>query len=1422
MADGGSGSDSGEWKPPEHFEEYRIVRALGRGAMGSVYLAHDSLLDRPVAVKFIAADDPDADTRDRFFVEARAVARLQHPNVVAIFRVGELRGRPYLVSEFLRGESLDHVKKPLEWQRVLQIGIELTRGLAAAHRRGVLHRDIKPANAMLTEDGGVKLLDFGLAKFLDSAGPSPHATLLGLKAADLVPARVAAAEAAGPGQTVTLPEPESAPAASPAQTLSLPPPSAAPSPAQTATSSDPAGAPPANEGDRSTRALDSFAEPPASGLDPAPPASFFTGSTWVRPSAASVPVEHPDSVPVFGSADTRIRESQPGAASATPPLPAPLPVVVTAATLDLTRSSPRKVASGSRDPLDLSKRSPSLTGDGAVLGSPLYMAPEAWRSDPATPRTDVYSMGVLLYELAAGGSPWHGLSVPQIAASTLQKDAPPLRERNPKVDPALAAVIDRCLRREPAERYESGEALREALESLAAPAPVAAVLPEGNPYRGLLTFEAEHRSLFFGRGAEIRAILDRLRSESRVVVAGDSGVGKSSLCRAGVLPAILDGAMGGEPPTVLRLIPGRHPVASLAAVLSAQLGKEEAEVAAWLHADPSQLGRELRKAAPKGGTVLFIDQLEELVTLSDPDEARVVAEALGSLAISAAGLRVLGTARSDFLGRLAGLPGFGDELARVLYLLKPLGEDGVREAIVAPARALGFGFETGAMVQSLVDAATRADGSLPLLQFALSELWEARDVARKIIPASALERMGGVEGALAEHADGVLHSLVGGQRGAARRILLKLVTPERTRARKSEAELVAGDPEARRALETLVRGRLVVARDTEEGEGSYEVAHEALLTGWTTLREWLSSNKETRAAQARLETAAGEWLRLDRTRDALWSPRQLEEIRIINPDDLGSTERAFLDESRRSFRRKRLVRWMGASGAVLGVGLIIGGVQWREQQALRAKVEARLAEADQHTLRTEGLSRQAEEVRRQAFELFHQKDPRPAEDRWVVARRLAREAELGFHEAERHLESARSLAPADPQVMGRLAGLTRDRLLLAEQLHQDQRVSELRDRLSLFDHDGTVRAQLDSPAVVSVETDPPGVSVAILSFDPRSGNRELLGRRELGTTPLRELQLPPGSAVLEFSAEGRARVRYPLLLQRGQRLNLAPRIPGRREVPPGFLFVPAGTFLAGSAEDDDLRRTFLFAPPLHPRHTGDYLISERELTYGEWIAFLQTLPPAERAKRTPLVNQSRSYMGVELGQEAGWTLSLALPTARHQAKQGEPLVFPGRARNREVDWSRLPVSGISFSDAEAYARWLHSSGRLPGARMCTEDEWERAARGADGRPFPCGHTLRPDDANYDETYGRVGNAYGPDEVGSHPSCPSPVGLLDASGNVWEWLRSTSPTSEVVYRGGGFYEGALSSRLANRNVGDPHMRDVQNGVRLCADLPPLGP
>src|SRR6185295_5866010 len=134
---------------PEFIGRFRVIRALGEGGMGSVYLAQDPKLDRNLAIKLLKDDSPDL--RGRFEREARTAARLRHPNIVSIFDVDEFDGHPFIAMEYVPGETLAEIIKrraPLSLTRKLVIADELCRGLAHAHRQGIVHRDIKPANVM--------------------------------------------------------------------------------------------------------------------------------------------------------------------------------------------------------------------------------------------------------------------------------------------------------------------------------------------------------------------------------------------------------------------------------------------------------------------------------------------------------------------------------------------------------------------------------------------------------------------------------------------------------------------------------------------------------------------------------------------------------------------------------------------------------------------------------------------------------------------------------------------------------------------------------------------------------------------------------------------------------------------------------------------------------------------------------------------------------------------------------------------------------------------------------------------------------------------------------------------------------------------------------------------------------------------------
>jgi eukaryotic-like serine/threonine-protein kinase len=148
-------------------DSYQLESRLGAGGMGEVYLAHDTKLDRPVALKFLSPELPADRTRlRRFHQEARAASSLNHPHIIVVHDFGELDGRPYLVTEFIEGETLRHRLRRgrLPIGDVVDIGLQMAGALAAAHARGLVHRDIKPENVMVRRDGYVKVLDFGLAK----------------------------------------------------------------------------------------------------------------------------------------------------------------------------------------------------------------------------------------------------------------------------------------------------------------------------------------------------------------------------------------------------------------------------------------------------------------------------------------------------------------------------------------------------------------------------------------------------------------------------------------------------------------------------------------------------------------------------------------------------------------------------------------------------------------------------------------------------------------------------------------------------------------------------------------------------------------------------------------------------------------------------------------------------------------------------------------------------------------------------------------------------------------------------------------------------------------------------------------------------------------------------------------------------------
>ena len=165
---------------------YEIQNPIGAGGMGEVYSAHDSRLNRTVAVKILPAMfSADRERLNRFSQEARAAAALNHPNILSIYDIGEDAGAPYIVSELLEGETLrDRLRTgPLPLRKAIEYALQIARGLAAAHEKGIVHRDLKPENLFLTEYGRVKILDFGLAKLTRPESLASDAEMATIQAA---------------------------------------------------------------------------------------------------------------------------------------------------------------------------------------------------------------------------------------------------------------------------------------------------------------------------------------------------------------------------------------------------------------------------------------------------------------------------------------------------------------------------------------------------------------------------------------------------------------------------------------------------------------------------------------------------------------------------------------------------------------------------------------------------------------------------------------------------------------------------------------------------------------------------------------------------------------------------------------------------------------------------------------------------------------------------------------------------------------------------------------------------------------------------------------------------------------------------------------------------------------------------------------
>jgi eukaryotic-like serine/threonine-protein kinase len=1061
-----------------------------------------------------------------------------------------------------------------------------------------------------------------------------------------------------------------------------------------------------------------------------------------------------------------------------------------------------------------------------LMGTPRYLAPEIWRGQGSSPGSDVYSLGVLLYQLCAGRTPFHDVPEADLDRVTNERAAPTLSTTAPDVDARLAAIINQCLARDPGARFASADELHDALHELAWTRTGHKPLP-GEPYRGLRHFESTHQAFFFGREREARELADRLRKQPLLLVAGGSGVGKSSLVRAGLMPLLARTELDGRRWRGHTMVPGRHPLTRLAAELARILDTPESTIATEMTGDMAALARRARIQGSAQGILLFVDQLEELVTLSEAGEAARVSQVLACLAERVPTMRVIATVRDDKIADVARLPELGAHIERGgLYFLQPMDAASIREAVVGPARAKGVRFASSTVVDTLVAATENAPGGLPLLQFALASIWQQRDVDRGCIPENALDAIGGVDGALARHADSVLRNMPQTAQDAARRILLRLVTVHRTRGRYAMEELV-DDGAHERALQGLVEGRLVVISKIDD-QAVCELAHEALITGWPTLHDWLDRQGELRAVKQRLAHAAAEWKRQGRSRDALWRGQPLDEAARISIDDVPALEQQFLRASRGAVRRARwLRRGAMAALALLGLG-VYAAVEYREKQRIARDVTEAEKQALPHLWRARAAHVAFGGGRSLMATLYNRGYTGAAERTWAWTLDWIPHAEDEYDAASRSFEHAWRRDPGNPRIQAHLATVLDARSHLAHAIGRLADRDRLLDRLEDLDGpDGRV-ARWRAPVAVDLRTSPARLAVRACRYRESDGGDLYLDPDCVELRTPDRLTLAPGSYLFIITAtDATIEVRYPVLIEPVAVTGIASTrfhivAPPHTDIPKQFAFIPAGAFLFGYGSEGTVEpvRIWYKTSPLYQRHTGAYAIALHETTFSEYMEFLRALSPPERARRLPRSTDPYSAVSLALEERAGgFALRLEVDKERKiEATEGQAFIYPNRREHGEQRWQRFPVLGVSAEDARAYTEWLARTGRVPGARLCREDEWERAARGADGRMFPHGRALDPGDANFDRTHGWDDGDYGPDEVGSHPASESPFGLHDTAGNAWEMVESTLEPGKLMVRSGPFFFDRSTNALVNRDPLKADQRFPYLGFRVCADVP----
>ena len=473
------------------------------------------------------------------------------------------------------------------------------------------------------------------------------------------------------------------------------------------------------------------------------------------------------------------------------------------------------------------------------------------------------------------------------------------------------------------------------------------------PYKGLAAYQPQDARFFFGRETLVDELLRRIQLHRILVVGGPSGSGKSSLVRAGLIPALSAGALlDSDKWRIALFTPGRDPLTELHYQLTKTQPAGPSGVALQDLLNHPTMARHLGTSDNSVEPILLcIDQFEELFTLATESQRDKFIAALSAMTDPAdSSVRIVIAVRADFYGSCAQIPWLAERITRNQVLVGPMTKPELRRAINEPARRARLYLENG-LVEAVMDEAGNAAGALPLIAHALVETW----IRRKdhTLTVEGFHDAGGVTGAISQTADAAYeHIFDPTEQTATKRLFLRLVNPGEATPDTRRLYPIANinedsDPLVmQRVVERLTEARLLTVDDT-----NIEIAHEALLRTWPRLHAWIEESRDDLRMRQRISRAAAEWNNENRDSDLLYRGTPLLsalEWAEKNPDQLTKQEHAFLaasaetrqkaeaEAAERARRTRKIRRFAIALLSFLTVGAtaasIVAYLKYREAQ----------------------------------------------------------------------------------------------------------------------------------------------------------------------------------------------------------------------------------------------------------------------------------------------------------------------------------------------------------------------------------------------------------------------------------------------------------------------------------------------------------